>query len=241
MKLAKALAVARQLKEKGFKNPPIVKFFNANSSKDSKDAKRKTTLKILEELAGAGKAMPLNVDLLLSFASALKEGGYTAGDGYLIEAKLLHVAEGHGWNEQIDGCYKQCKKALARGKGPRKKAPEIRVERRDKPLKPLWSKQNTLVKFGVELFVFAMIWMLREIELAAMDGTDVLIDYIKKRVTITINASKMDPSSKGVKRSLQCLCQGGSCHKECPYEVSARPGGNGGEFQWHRFEARFEI
>ena len=221
-KLSRALAIARKLKEKGMKNPPIVKYFNANSSKDSKDAKKKTTLKIIEEFTGQGRAMPLNVDLLLNFASALKEGGYTAGDGYLIEAKLLHIEEGHGWNEQLDRCYKQCKRALARGKGPRKKAPEIQVDKRDKPLKPQWNRQGSLVKFGTNLFIFAMVWMLREIELAAMYVNDVLIDYINKRVTVTIRTSKMDAESKGVRRTLQCLCQEGKCHKECPFEVSAK-------------------
>ncbi len=221
-KLGRALAIARQLKERGLRNPPIVKYFNANSSKDSKDAKKRTTLKIIEELTGQGRAMPLNVDLLLNFASALKEGGYTAGDGYLIEAKLLHIEEGHGWNEQLDRCYKQCKRALARGKGPRKKAPEIQTERRERPLKPQWNKQGSLVKFGVDLFIFAMIWMLREIELAAMNVSDVLIDYMSKKVTVTIRTSKMDAEAKGVRRTLQCLCQEGTCHRECPFDVSAK-------------------
>ena len=159
-KLERALGVARSLKAKQYKTPPIVKFFDANSSKHSKDAKRKTTLKILEELVGEGRAMPLDVDLLLNFASSLKEGGYTAGDGYLIEAKLLHVEGGHGWNEQLDRCFKQCKRALTRGKGPSKKAPEVEMHQREKPLKPNWGKTAALVKFGVELFLFAMTWML---------------------------------------------------------------------------------
>ena len=221
-KLGRALMVAKQLRERGLRNPPIVKYFNANSSKDSKDAKKKTTLRIIEELAGQGRAMPLNVDLLLNFASALKEGGYTAGDGYLMEAKLLHIEEGHKWNDQMDRCYKQCKRALTRGKGPRKKAPEIPSDKRDKPFKPQWNKQGSLVKFGADLFLFAMIWMLREIELAAMNVSDVFIDYINKRVTVTIRTSKMDAESKGVRRTLQCLCQENTCLKECPFTVSAK-------------------
>ena len=220
-KLERALAVARFLKAKQCKTPPIVKFFDANSSKHSKDAKRRTTLKILEELAGEGQAMPLDVDLLLNFASSLKEGGYTAGDGYLIEAKLLHVEGGHGWNEQLDRCFKQCKRALTRGKGPSKKAPEVELHQREKRLKPNWGKAATLVKFGVELFLFAMTWMLRELELVCMDTDDVFfVDHTRKKVTITINTSKMDPEAKGVKRTLQCLCTGAACERECPFSVS---------------------
>lgn len=219
-KLERALAVARSLKAKQCKTPPIVKFFDANSSKHSKDAKRRTTLKILEELVGEGRAMPLDVDLLLNFASSLKEGGYTAGDGYLIEAKLLHVEGGHGWNEQLDRCFKQCKRALTRGKGPSKKAPEVELHQREKPLKPNWGKTAALVKFGVELFLFAMTWMLRELELVCMDTKDVFFDHTRKKVTITINTSKMDPEAKGVKRTLQCLCTGAACERECPFSVS---------------------
>ena len=164
--------------------------------------------------------MPLDVDLLLNFASSLKEGGYTAGDGYLIEAKLLHVEGGHGWNEQLDRCFKQCKRALIRGKGPSKKAPEVELHQREKPLKPNWGKAAALVKFGVELFLFAMSWMLRELELVCMDTKDVFFDHTRKKVTITINTSKMDPEAKGVKRTLQCLCTGAACERECPFSVS---------------------
>lgn len=219
-KLERALACARFLKEKKPK-PPIVQFFGANSSKDSKDAKKKTVLKILEELSGVGCAMPLDVNLLLNLASALKEGGYTAGDGYLIEAKLLHIETGHAWNDQLDRCYKQCKRALTRGKGPTKRAPEIPIEKRERPAKPPWNKPSTWVKFGVELFGFAMTWMLREIELAAMVTEDLRFDHTRKRVTVNIKASKMDPEAKGVKRTLQCLCDNrGVCEKECPFALS---------------------
>lgn len=100
-------------------------------------------------------------------------GKSTAGDGYLIEAKLLHIEGGHGWNDQLDRCFKQCKRALARGKGPGKKAPEVPLERRERPLKPPWDRNRSLVKFGVELFLFAMTWMLRELEVVTMDTKDV--------------------------------------------------------------------
>ena len=61
-----------------------------------------------------------------------------------------------------------------------------------------------------------MTWMLRELEVVK----DVQFDYTRKKVTITIDTSKMDPESKGVKRTLQCLCEGANCRKECPFLVS---------------------
>ena len=72
---------------------------------------------ILEALAGHNGGIPLTVDLL----KGLLGGRLSADEGYLVEAKLWHVEEGHQWSDQLDRTFKQCKRALARGQGPRKR------------------------------------------------------------------------------------------------------------------------
>ena len=219
-KLNRALESARVLKESGFAKPSIEKDFCAASSLGSKNAKKKTINKILDALTHPDPPLPLNADLLKGLASALSDGGYKAGEGYLVEAKLWHVEEGHPWSDQLDRVFKQCKRALTRGQGPRKKAKEVSKEERLKPKKLSFQKADKAVKFGKELFDFCVVWMLREIELAALNTEDLVTDHISKRVCLNLKLSKMDAEGKGIRRTLQCLCTSNNCGSECPYWIS---------------------
>eukprot|EP00435_Cladocopium_sp_Y103_P026763 s1801_g6.t1 len=218
-KLAKALAAASQLKRRGLKAPSIEAGFSAASSKDSKNAKRKTVEKLLEALTGE-RPTSLTVDVLKGLASALEQGGYKAGEGYMIEAKLWHIEAGHNWTDALDRAFKQCKRALARGQGPRKKAAEIPKELRERPHRLTMAQAERAVKFGKELFVFCVVWMLRELELANVDTEDIMLDHTSRRVTLALKMTKMDQGAKGVKRTLQCLCTSNNCEPECPFLVS---------------------
>ena len=219
-KLVLALGAARTLKRRGLKHPSIEKSFAAASSVDSKNAKKRTISKILEVLKGNEPVLPLSQEVLKALASALQEGGYKAGESYLIEAKLWHIEEGHSWGDTLDRAFKQCKRALARGQGPKKMALEVGAEARAKPSKLNFSQSGKAVKFGAELFVFCTTWMLREIELGILTSGDLLVDHINKKVTLHLRLSKMDQEGQGVRRTLQCLCRTNLCDKECPYHVT---------------------
>eukprot|EP00435_Cladocopium_sp_Y103_P074181 s120_g47.t1 len=219
-KLGRALNAARVLKSRGLKSPSIEKSFSAASSLGAKNAKKRTVAKILETLAGGTEFLPLSQEMLKGLASALQEGGYKAGEGYLIEAKLWHIEKGHPWSDALDRAFKQCKRALARGQGPKKRAAEVPRELRAHPLKLKFSQADKAVKFGRELFVFATAWMLREIELAGITTEDLMMDHLSKKVTLHLRMSKTDSEGKGVRRTLQCLCTGKCCDWECPYVLS---------------------
>lgn len=210
----------QKLKDRNFKDPSIEKDFCAASSWGAKNAKKKTIGKILESLTAPGPPLPLTADTLKGLASSLGDGGYKAGESYVVEAKLWHIEEGHCWSDLLDRTFKQCKRALARGQGPRKKAAEVPLEKRHHPNRLNFSKSEKAVKFGKDLFVFSVVWMLREIELAALDTGDLTIDHTTKRVSLYLKMSKVDPTGKGVTRTLQCLCVGNDCDRECPYNVS---------------------
>ena len=132
-RMEKALGAAKALRARGLKRPSIENNFSAASSKDSKNSKRKTIAKFLEELKGNRAVLPLDVDVLKGLASVLQEANYQAGDGYLVEAKLWRVEEGHPWTDQLDRVFKLCKRALVRGQGPRKKALEVTAQMRANP------------------------------------------------------------------------------------------------------------
>lgn len=95
-KLLLALGAARALKRRGLRNPSIEKSFAAASSVDSKNAKKRTVAKILETLRGNDSPLPLTQEVLKGLDSALQEGGYKAGEGYIIEAKLWHIEDAQG-------------------------------------------------------------------------------------------------------------------------------------------------
>ena len=94
-------------------------------------------------------------------------------------------------------------------------------ERREFTRELLLRATTCKVKFPHLLFVFGMVWMLREIEIAALSTEDIVVDYVGKKVTLVWQFSKKDQEALGIKRTLQCLC-GQSCSGECPFWVSTQ-------------------
>lgn len=149
------------------------------------------------------------------------------GGGVQVRAELPHRAEDVAprrrrlWDSQLDRTFKLCKRGLERGKGPARKAPEVPKERREFTKELLVRATTCKVKFPHLLFVFGMVWMLREIEIAALNTEDIVVDYVGKKVTLVWQFSKKDQEALGMKRTLQCLC-GQSCSGECPFWVSTQ-------------------
>ncbi len=206
---------ARRANHRGNTKFSIEKDFFANSSQGSKDSRKSTVRKMLR--IGERQKVSLDVVKIKSLASILKNAGYKSGAVYLSEAKLMHVEEGGEWPPLMDRVYKLSSRALNRGKGPKKKAPEVDLVVRLRAAEQV-SEQRGVVKFGRELFVFNMIWMLREVELVNFKSSDVVFNFPEKRVTLCWEVSKTDPSAEGVKRTLQCWCEG-ACYPECPFWV----------------------
>ena len=126
---------------------------------------------------------------------------------------------GRSKDSQLDRTFKLCKAGLERGKGPKKKAPEVKKADREFSKELLVRATTCAVKFPHLLFMFGVVWMLREIEIAAINTEDFLIDHIGKRVTLVWRFSKKDQEASGIKRTLQCLCEG-NCAGECPFKVT---------------------
>ena len=211
------LRAAQRLRERRNKKLPIEDLFEANSSKNATASRRKTVKKIMEALE---VNFPLSARTLMEIASALKIAGYKAGVNYLADCKIWHVEEGHAWSELMDRTFKKCKRGLERGKGPRKKAPEVPGAVRERAREDRNNNKKVKIFFARELFEFGMCWMLREAELAILSTTNVRADHILKRVRLKIPVSKKDQEGEGVQRVLQCLCGEGRCKPNCPYEVA---------------------
>ena len=206
----------RRLGKEGEAKLGIEKDFYANSSRGAKES-RKTTVRKLMACGEKGK-VALDPTRIKQLSTVLKELGYKSGSVYLSEAKLMHIEEGGDWTALLDRTHKLCVRALNRGKGPKKKAPEIPLEVRKEAAERVAGQEGE-VRFGRELFIFAMVWMLREVELVDFYTSSLLFNFPEKRVTLCWDVSKTDPSAEGIRRTLQCWC-GGACSPECPFWVS---------------------
>eukprot|EP00434_Breviolum_minutum_P034288 symbB.v1.2.030341.t1/scaffold3410.1/size62789/2 len=182
----------------------IEKDFYSDTSRAPKDSRRLTVKKVLKS-----EVVKLNVQKIKTIATAFKEAGYKSGSSYLAEAKLMHVEEGGEWTPQLD-------RVLDRGRGPRKKAPEVPLDVR-KEANYRNKNIGTKVLFARELFQFGLAWMLREVEIRFFEVRDLKVNNSSKRVTLCWRTSKCDQEGGEVRRTLQCLCMGPSCAWECPF------------------------
>ena len=163
--------------------------------------------------------MPLTPEKLQALAGALRTSGYKSAHTYLAEAKLAHIEKGWNWSNLLDRHFKLCTKAVKRGIGPAKKAPEVAEDIwKAHPLLPDDGTKQGKVKLAPLLFACGVHWMMREIEIAALTSRNVAFDDKTRLVTLTWRESKMDQEGATISRTLQCLCSG-SCDISCPYAV----------------------
>ena len=194
--------------------------FFANSSRASKASKRNTVETILKAVA-KGDIYPVSVHTLRMLASTLKETGYKSANAYVTEAKIAHIEKGHEWSQLLERNYRLCLTAVNRGKGPRKKAPEVQEDAwAIHDLHPNPNSPTTRVRWATHLFAVAVQWMMRELEIAALHTGLVHLNPEDRTVMVSWESSKNDTSAAGTRRVLKCICDG-DCDMRCPYEVLA--------------------
>ena len=193
--------------------------FSSSTSRAPKNSRRKLVSEVLGIKAGGGDILPLSAGSLKHLAATLWKSGYSSAELYIVEAKLMHVEEGYEWTSQLDLMMKRCKRGVSRNLGPRKKANEVSTEKRHRA-RSCSSPAKSPIHFPKELFFFAMVWMLRGIELVRLLVSDVTVNASVKTVTLFLRTSKTDQRGKGVSRVLSCVCSDSQCHPECPYFIS---------------------
>ena len=115
----------------------------ANSSRVARSAKWRAVKTILE--AAFTAAMPLTPEKLQALAGALRASGYKSAHTYIAEAKIYHIERGWEWSSLLDRHFKLCTKAVKRGMGPAKNAPEVPVAH---PLLPDANSKTARVKLA---------------------------------------------------------------------------------------------
>lgn len=103
------------------------RFFSANT-RASKNSKRSKVWEIARVVAAGNDVLPLDTDTLEATAATLMESGIKAADQYLGELKGLHIEAGFWWTDKLNHHMAMCKRALSRGRGPEKRAKELKIE-----------------------------------------------------------------------------------------------------------------
>lgn len=193
--------------------------FLSSSSKAPKESRANFVMQILEDITDGTTTFPLTSRTLKLLSAMLWKAGYKSAEAYLAEAKQIHIEAGHHWTQLLELCYKKCKAGVARNRGPRVKAPEVPADVRKSKHRAMLQPKVPML-FPREVFSFAMVWMLRRIELEEISVDDLVINSEDKEVKLLWKKSKCDQTAGGTMRVLKCCCAGDRCDSECPYWVS---------------------
>ena len=193
--------------------------FYADSSKDGRESRCQKVLEIARRVAG-GDPFPLTRHTVIATAACLKLAKLVSADQYLGVLKCMHIEEGYGVSEYLHRLFAQCKRSLKRDRGPENRAPEFRIDKIEKMWLDWKCKGNLGIQRPVLAYVWAVHWMLREIELRECLIRDVILDENKRQVTLTIRKSKTDQSAAGTRRTLMCICQPCTGGAECVWSVA---------------------
>ena len=221
-KAANILAIARRASLSKTTTRALERDFASVTSMKSKKAIRNTVNSVFKEARGSS-GLPPTPDKIKLLGGILKAAGYRAAGNYLGEYKLMAIEGGHEWSDQLERTLKLTKRSSTRAMGPKKKAAEVETsEAGENFAVKVSTKAPKKVPLAAELFEFGVIWMLREVELAAIKKDHILLDFQNKKVTFTLPVSKGDQEASQVKRVLQCLCGRNICYMSCPFYTSVR-------------------
>ena len=144
--------------------------------------------------------LPLTVVIINAVAATFKKGKYRSFGNYMTAAKHHHIEQGHDFNDPLKLAAARADRAVSRGQGPAQQAVAVELETVGK----LKCQRDPLVVDGavwpVAAFVVGCMFLLREIELAAMEFRDLTFDAVKKVVTVRLPVSKSDSKAKGCER-----------------------------------------
>ena len=124
--------------------------------------------------------------------------GWSSGDQYINELKLMHIEAGWEVNQQLSRAIADCKRSLKRDRGPVKRAPEFKLDDIEHLKWILACKGPKRTIRPALAYAWAVVWMLREIEVSAMKWKDISADWNRRRVSIYIPVSKCDQQGLGL-------------------------------------------
>ena len=187
----------------------------------SKESKRRRIQEIMDNCNIRLGENGITTDELVTIAAVLGETAIKSADQYLAEVKLMQLEAGVSWTDVLDRQLTMVKRALKRDTGPEERAKEFNPELMDNGA---WETKLQVKGWPTRTawaYGWAVVWMLRCIELVNLQAADVALDFSTKLVTVNIRKSKMDQAAHGVKRTLKC-CGNPTCTRLCPWGLAIR-------------------
>ena len=180
-------------------------FFSTNGAAVKKS--KRELAEELAKLAGFDPVYPLSVELVIAVGAALKAAGYRSAPSYIGELKLRHVEENYPVGPALARAIKLANDSSERGIGPVNKAPEVPLEAFDFTV-----QHDEFILGAADSYVVAVNWLLREIELAAIEVSPRRLAFKLvgecEALTLFLPTSKTDQSGQGAARTLAHECQG---------------------------------
>ena len=187
----------------------------------SKESKRRRIQEIMDNCNIRLGENGITTDELVTIAAVLGETAIKSADQYLAEVKLMQLEAGVSWTDVLDRQLTMVKRALKRDTGPEERAKEFNPELMDDKT---WETKLQVKGWPTRTawaYGWAVVWMLRCIELVNLQAADVALDFSNKLVTVNIRKSKMDQAAHGVRRTLKC-CGNPTCTRLCPWSLAIR-------------------
>ena len=171
---------------------------------------------------GSVHPFPLTEAKIRVVAACFKRAGYRSFPNYLTRAKDEHINLGYPWNLQLDRAARRAARSVRRAIGPPKTAMAFSLVGLtplleagcglhcddDEPLDP------------IAVMILLALFMLREIEGAALKVWHITLDHSARTVTILLSSSKTDIEARGVYRTWGCLCEHDH-EAPCAYHAAA--------------------
>ena len=217
--MREALQLARDPKALEKARGSLCKDFTSNSSRRAKETKRVEVLRLASTVAEAGRPLPLSVDVVEKVSAAMKAAGFKSGQQYLAELRLAHIEAGFELGPGLVRSFTQCKRALERGSGPVRRAPEVRATQLIAHRPKTGRNASKLLMLPDLSYLWAMTWMLREIELREIRWEHLTVKEGDRLVTLRIHKSKTDQAGLGVRRTLTC-CGREVCDPVCAWNLA---------------------
>ena len=152
---------------------------------------------------------PLDTSKLTLAGALLKHGKYKSASQYLYSIKKEHLRQGHTWPEQFAVQLNDLRRSCARGLGGPIQADAFILEAH--------TASNPFIfqalPHAAEAIIVGTRWLLREIDLAALQVQDVTMEAGRGcgRTTIWIGPDKVNTKGKKCPRSLECCCPETPC------------------------------
>jgi len=180
--------------------------FFANSSRLSVSKKRGDVEDLARRAVGdEGSIYPLSADTVIKVAAALKGGGFKSAESYLGELRLGHIEARFDVPSWLARVFAKCKRAVTRGRGPKAKAGELRLDQLPAHSQEAVGRTAGEVKWPFLAYVVANRWLLREIEVAGAKLAHAKLE-VGNVVALFLPVSKGDVGGHGTERQLRCCC-----------------------------------